>query len=154
MQRVKGVRRVVRFKSGVWSLAEAKYDARKRECKAVLCAIKRLRMQLYGVDFVIETDAQGPRGSAEGVSEGRSRGNSDPLGQLYLLIRRHPGHLSDQDPGWLPPSNRDLVFEPDNAQLLCTLTRDAEQVALINEGDTFPDRISRTRAHPIRPSPI
>ncbi|RCI16625.1 hypothetical protein L249_3339 [Ophiocordyceps polyrhachis-furcata BCC 54312] len=40
------------------SPAEANYDATKRECKAVLCAMRRLRLHIYGVHFFLETDAR------------------------------------------------------------------------------------------------
>ncbi|RCI14035.1 hypothetical protein L249_8291, partial [Ophiocordyceps polyrhachis-furcata BCC 54312] len=57
-QEIDNVRRTVRFESGIWNPAEANYDATKRECKAVLCAMRRLRLHLYGVHFILETDAR------------------------------------------------------------------------------------------------
>ena len=52
-----GKRHPARFESGVWNDAERNYDATKRECRAVLKALKKLRSYLYGVRFVLETDA-------------------------------------------------------------------------------------------------
>jgi hypothetical protein len=46
-----------RYESGLWNQAEAKYDATKRECRAVLKALRKVRFWLYGVHFVLETDA-------------------------------------------------------------------------------------------------
>lgn len=51
------VRNPARYKSGVWSGAESKYDSNKLECRAVLMALKKFRHWLYGVHFVLETDA-------------------------------------------------------------------------------------------------
>jgi len=50
-------RRPCRFESGVWTNAEQKYDATKRECRGVLCALRRMRNMLYGAHFILETDA-------------------------------------------------------------------------------------------------
>ena len=47
-----------RYESGIWSTAEAKYDATKRECRGVLKALKKVRYWLYGVHFILETDAE------------------------------------------------------------------------------------------------
>ena len=58
MQIVEGKRKPARYESGCWSNAEKGYDATKRECKAVLCAFRRLRSYLYGIEFTLETDAQ------------------------------------------------------------------------------------------------
>ncbi|KAJ5963047.1 hypothetical protein N7481_001456 [Penicillium waksmanii] len=57
MQVRNGVRKPARYESGVWSDAESKYDAGKLECRAVLKAFKKFRHWLYGVHFVLETDA-------------------------------------------------------------------------------------------------
>lgn len=57
MQVVEGARRPVRYESGCWNEAQARYDATKRECRAVAAALKRLRNHLYGVHFTLETDA-------------------------------------------------------------------------------------------------
>lgn len=46
-----------RFESGVWSPAETRYDATKRELRGLLYALKRCRRYLFGVHFTIETDA-------------------------------------------------------------------------------------------------
>jgi hypothetical protein len=53
-----GQRRVARYESGLWNKAERGYDATKRECRGVLKAFRRLRYWLYGVHFILETDAK------------------------------------------------------------------------------------------------
>ena len=54
----KGRKRVSRYESGLWSKAEQKYDATKRECRGVLCAFKKFRYWLYGTHFLLEIDAK------------------------------------------------------------------------------------------------
>jgi ribonuclease HI len=51
-------RRPVRYESGVWSIAEQNWDSGKHECKAMLLALKKFRPWIYGVHFVVETDAR------------------------------------------------------------------------------------------------
>jgi transposase InsO family protein len=46
-----------RFESGIWNPAEKGYDATKRELRGLLNLLKRFKRYLYGVHFVIETDA-------------------------------------------------------------------------------------------------
>jgi hypothetical protein len=46
-----------RFESGIWSDAEKRYDATKRELRGLLNLMKRFKRYLFGVHFVIETDA-------------------------------------------------------------------------------------------------
>ena len=53
-----GRRHPARYESGLWNDAEARYDAGKRECRGVLKMLKKVRHYLYGVRFVIETDAK------------------------------------------------------------------------------------------------
>jgi ribonuclease HI len=53
----KGRKRVARYESGMWNQAERGYDATKRECRGVLKALQKLRFWLYGVHFILETDA-------------------------------------------------------------------------------------------------
>lgn len=53
-----GRRHPCRFESTVWSKSEAKWHSTKLECRAVLWALKKFRVWLYGTPFVIETDAQ------------------------------------------------------------------------------------------------
>ena len=48
----------MRYESGVWSEPEKKYDAGKRECRALLRALKKLKVWLYGVKFTVEIDAK------------------------------------------------------------------------------------------------
>lgn len=50
--------RVARYESGTWDRAEQNYDATKRETRAILKALRKLRFYLYGVHFVLETDAR------------------------------------------------------------------------------------------------
>jgi hypothetical protein len=50
-------RHPVRYDSGQWTPAEQNYDATKRECRGVLKALKKVRSYLYGVHFLLETDA-------------------------------------------------------------------------------------------------
>ena len=57
MQMIDKKRHPVRYESGLWTDAEAKYDAGKRECRGLLKALKKLRHWLYGVHFVLELDA-------------------------------------------------------------------------------------------------
>lgn len=51
-------RHPVRYESGIWSEAEKRYDATKRECRGVLKALKKVRYYLYDVHFTLEVDAQ------------------------------------------------------------------------------------------------
>ena len=46
-----------RYESGIWSRAEQKYDLGKLEYRALLHALKKCRVYLYGVRFTVETDA-------------------------------------------------------------------------------------------------
>jgi hypothetical protein len=46
-----------RYESGIWSKAESGYDAGKRECRALLKSLKKFRQWLYGITFLVETDA-------------------------------------------------------------------------------------------------
>ena len=57
-QEKEGKRHPVRYESGVWTPAEKNYDAGKRECRALLRALKKLKVWLYGVRFVVEIDAK------------------------------------------------------------------------------------------------
>ena len=52
-----GRKRVSRYESGLWNQAERGYDATKRECRGILKALQKLRHHLYGVHFILETDA-------------------------------------------------------------------------------------------------
>lgn len=58
MQVIEGKRHPVRFESGTWTDAEKKYDATKLECKGALHAVRRMRMQIYGYPFTLETDSR------------------------------------------------------------------------------------------------
>ena len=48
----------IRYESGIWTEPEKKYDAGKRECRALLRALKKLKVWLYGVRFTVEIDAK------------------------------------------------------------------------------------------------
>lgn len=50
-------RHPAQYESGVWTGAEQNYDAGKLECRRVLMAFKRFRPCLYGVPFILKTDA-------------------------------------------------------------------------------------------------
>ena len=58
MQLVKEKRHPSRYESKIWSTAEKKYNAAKRECRGVLKALKKVKYWLYGVRFILETDAR------------------------------------------------------------------------------------------------
>ncbi|OAL19054.1 protein SEY1 [Fonsecaea nubica] len=53
---VTGERRPTRYESGIWIKAELKYDALKREARALLKALKKFKRWLYTVHFVVEID--------------------------------------------------------------------------------------------------
>jgi hypothetical protein len=53
-----GKRHPCRFESTLWSKTESTWHSTKLECKAVVWALKRFRVWLYGQHFTIETDAQ------------------------------------------------------------------------------------------------
>lgn len=57
MQLVKGKRHPSRYESGIWSIAKRIYDATKQERRGVLKALKKVWYWLYGVRFILETDA-------------------------------------------------------------------------------------------------
>src|ERR1700730_1689040 len=52
-----GKRHPYRYERGLWNQGEQNYDATKRECRGVLKALRKVRYWLYGVHFVLETDA-------------------------------------------------------------------------------------------------
>ncbi|KAJ5747177.1 uncharacterized protein N7511_000772 [Penicillium nucicola] len=57
MQERNGVRKPARYESGTWSESQLSYDSGKLECRAVLMALKKFRHWLYGIHFILETDA-------------------------------------------------------------------------------------------------
>jgi hypothetical protein len=57
MQIVEDRRCSFKYKSKIWSQAKRKYDATKRECRAVFKIFKKFRSWLYRVHFFLETDA-------------------------------------------------------------------------------------------------
>ena len=48
----------LRYKSGVQSDAKRRYNAGKRECKSVLKALKKFRLYIYSVRFILKLDAK------------------------------------------------------------------------------------------------
>jgi len=50
-------RHLSRYESGLWNKAEKRYDAAKRECRRLMKALKKFRNYVYGVRFLVETDA-------------------------------------------------------------------------------------------------
>ena len=57
MQINNGKRHPAKYESGIWSPQEKVYDATKQECRGVLKALKKVRNYLYGMHFILETDA-------------------------------------------------------------------------------------------------
>ena len=57
-QTKEGKRHPIRYESGIWTEPEKKYDTGKRECPALHRALKKLKVQLYGVRFTVEIDAK------------------------------------------------------------------------------------------------
>ena len=45
-----------RYKSGLWTIFESKYNVIKRECCELLKALKKVRFCLYEMRFIIEID--------------------------------------------------------------------------------------------------
>ena len=45
-----------RYKSGLWTMFESKYNITKRECRELLKILKKVRFWLYEMRFIIETD--------------------------------------------------------------------------------------------------
>lgn len=46
------------YETGLWSRAEEVYDARKKECKGLLKALRKMTFWLHGVGFMVEIDAK------------------------------------------------------------------------------------------------
>ena len=57
MQLDQGKRHPSRYESRIWSNVEKKSDATKWECWGVLKALKKVRYWLYGIRFILKTDA-------------------------------------------------------------------------------------------------
>ena len=51
-------RHPVRYESGLWTLAETRYDAVKLEYRGLLRALKKFRYYFYAVQFLIKIDAR------------------------------------------------------------------------------------------------
>ena len=59
LQQVKdGKRHLVKYESRVLTTSEKGYDAGKKECRALLRALKKLKVWLYVVYFTVEIDAK------------------------------------------------------------------------------------------------
>ena len=54
----RGKRHPARYESGLWTETERRYDTGKLECRALLRSIKKFCNYLYGVHFLVETEAQ------------------------------------------------------------------------------------------------
>ena len=52
-----GNRHPCRYESGLWTPAEKNYDAGQQECRGLMRALKKFRNYVYGVRFLVETDA-------------------------------------------------------------------------------------------------
>ena len=48
----------MRYESGVWTAPEKGYDTGKKEYRALLHALKKLKVWLYEVHFTVEIDAK------------------------------------------------------------------------------------------------
>jgi len=46
-----------RYECGLWNKAKIRYEAGKRECRGLMKALKKFRNYVYGVRFLVETDA-------------------------------------------------------------------------------------------------
>lgn len=57
MQLVQEKKYSLRYKCGIWSYVEKKYDVTKQEFFYVMKILKKVRYWLYGIRFVLETDA-------------------------------------------------------------------------------------------------
>ena len=66
-----------RYKSEVWLPQEKMYDAIKQECQRVFKALKKVRHWLYGVHFILETNANVFVSQLNGA-------NTDVLGALIV----------------------------------------------------------------------
>ena len=53
-----GRRHPSRYESGLWTPAEAHFDAGKLDCQGLLRALKKFRYYVYGVNFLVEIDAK------------------------------------------------------------------------------------------------
>jgi hypothetical protein len=57
MQIVEDRRCPFRYKSGIWNQTKRKYDATKREYRAIFKAFKKFRSWLYEIHFFLKTNA-------------------------------------------------------------------------------------------------
>ena len=55
---LKGYQHLIQFKSGVQSIIERNQDSSKYKCKALLLTLKKFRLYIYRVQFIIETDVK------------------------------------------------------------------------------------------------
>ena len=51
-------RHLARYESGMWTVAEKKYDSGKLDCGGLLKGLKKFRYYLYGVKFLVEINAR------------------------------------------------------------------------------------------------
>ena len=57
MQLVEGKKYSSRYKSEIWFCTEKKYDTTKWKYCSILKALKKVRYWLYGIRFILKTDA-------------------------------------------------------------------------------------------------
>jgi hypothetical protein len=83
-----------RYECGLWNNAERRYDAGKCECRGLMKALKKFRNYVYGVRFLVETDA-------------------NPLvHQLHLPANDLPGALVTQWIAWIRQFDFDVEHVP------------------------------------------
>ena len=54
MQKYKNKKHLNRYESDLWTNVERKYDSKKRKCRKLLKALKKIRFWLYEVHFVVK----------------------------------------------------------------------------------------------------
>src|ERR687884_169783 len=92
--RNRAVRHPCRYESGLWKGAELRYDAGNRECRGLLKAMKKFRVYLYGVRFIVETDT------------------NTLMHQLNLPVSDLPGAAISRWLAWLRLFDFDVVHVP------------------------------------------
>lgn len=120
-----GKRHPVRFESTLWSAAESKWHSTKLECKAVVWALKKFALYLFGTRFIIETDAatlisQLNRSSTDMPGSVMNRWLGTILLWDFEIIHRPGKHnvIADalsrypQPEGWTPPDLPEDNLEP------------------------------------------
>src|SRR5205085_12588590 len=100
-------RHPVRYERGLWTPAEARYDAVKLECRGLMRALKKFRYYLYGTYFLIEIDARmlvhqlnQPTSDLPGPIAGRWFASI----RLFTFVLRHVPGTNPKGPPALPRS--------------------------------------------------